>query len=273
MLTRSHIVRGPVVCSAHECSQQGRWLLDWSRIGLCVRSLENKCWWWHAWEQYTLRRSEWKGNLGTIDLDGALWIAVVCVGVRPVSVRCAGSVTYSNPYLWCLKTTMRKPTNPAMGTISRMRWPRPAAGWYCAQSGIRGVVNLLGKVPDKQSVNKLECWVWDQVYTMNAIPVLSLAMCMVKDVVFPVNGKRCHPNCWAGALVANLLAALGVARLRVASRYAHPPRSGHAGFFECCFQGGCKEHLIPRVLWCLASGRRAVRGSQLMGLARPLSTC
>ena len=36
MLTRSHIVRGPVVCSAHECSQQGRWLLDWSRIGLCV---------------------------------------------------------------------------------------------------------------------------------------------------------------------------------------------------------------------------------------------
>ena len=44
MLTRSHIVRGPVVCSAHECSQQGRWLLDWSRIGQCLlRSLENKC--------------------------------------------------------------------------------------------------------------------------------------------------------------------------------------------------------------------------------------
>ena len=99
---------------------------------------------------------------------------------------------------------MRKPTNSAMGTVSRMRWPRPTAGWYCAQSGIRGVVNLLD--------------------TMNAIPVLSLAMCMVMDVAFPVNGKRCHQNCWAGALVANLLTALGVARLRVASRYAHPPR-------------------------------------------------
>ena len=93
---------------------------------------------------------------------------------------------------------MRKPTNSAMGTVSRMRWPRPTAGWYCAQSGIRGVVNLLGKVLDKQSVNMLECWVWDQVYTMNAIPVLSLAMCMVMDVVFPLNGKRCHQNCWAG---------------------------------------------------------------------------
>ena len=56
---------------------------------------------------------------------------------------------------------------------------------------------------------------------MNAIPVLSLAMCMAMDVVFPVNEKRCHQNCWAGALVANLLATLGVARLRVASRYAH----------------------------------------------------
>ena len=95
---------------------------------------------------------------------------------------------------------MRKPTNSAMGTVSRMRWPRPTAGWYCAQSGIRGVVHLLGKVPDKQSVDKLECWVWDQVYTLNAILVLSLAMCMVMDVVFPVNGKRCHQNCWAGAL-------------------------------------------------------------------------
>ena len=86
------------------------------------------------------------------------------------------------------------------------------------------MVNLLGKVLDKQSVDKLECWVWDQVYTLNAIPVLSVAMCIVIDVVFPVNRKRCHQNCWAGELVANLLAALGVARLRVASRYAHPPR-------------------------------------------------
>ena len=165
-----------------------------------------------------------KGNPGTIDLDGALWIAVVCVGVRPVSVRSAASVTCSNPCLWGLETRMRKPTNSAMQTISRMRWPRPAAGWYCAQSGIRGVVNLLGKVPDKQSVDKLECWEGDQVYTMNAIPVLSLAMCMVMDVVFPINEKRCHQNCWAVALVANLLEALGVVRLRVASRCAHPPR-------------------------------------------------
>ena len=68
---------------------------------------------------------------------------------------------------------MRKPTNSVVGTVSRMRWPRPTAGWHCAQSGIRGVVHLLGKVPDKQSVDKLECWVWDQVYTLNAILVLS----------------------------------------------------------------------------------------------------
>ena len=38
--------------------------------------------------------------------------------------------------------------------------------------------------------------------------------CMVIDVVFSSQRKRCHQNCWAGALVANLLAALGVARLR-----------------------------------------------------------
>ena len=84
---------------------------------------------------------------------------------------------------------MRKPTNSATETVSRMRWPRPTAGWHCAQSGIRGVVNLLGKVPNKQSVDKLECWIWDQVYTKSAIVVLSLAMCMVMDVVFPVNGR------------------------------------------------------------------------------------
>ena len=35
ILTRSRIVRGPVVCSARECSQQGRWLLVWSRFGQC----------------------------------------------------------------------------------------------------------------------------------------------------------------------------------------------------------------------------------------------
>ena len=85
------------------------------------------------------------------------------------------------------------------------------------------MVDLLGKVPSKLSVDRLECWVWDQVYTPNAIPVLSLALCMVIDVVFPVDGGRCHPNCWAGALIANFLAALGVTRLRVASQCAHPP--------------------------------------------------
>ena len=35
ILISSRIVRGPVVCSAHECSQQGRWLLDWSKYGRC----------------------------------------------------------------------------------------------------------------------------------------------------------------------------------------------------------------------------------------------
>ena len=119
---------------------------------------------------------------------------------------------------------MRKPTNSAMGTVSRMRWPRPTVSRYCAQSGIRDVISLLVKVPDKRSVDRLECWVWDQVYKLNAIPVLSLAMCMVIDVVFPVSEKRCHQSCWVGALVANLLAALGVARLRVASQCVHPPR-------------------------------------------------
>ena len=84
---------------------------------------------------------------------------------------------------------MRKPTKSAMRTVARMRWPRPTVSSYCAQSGIRDVVNLLGRVPDKLSVDKLECWVWDRVYTLDAIPVLSLIMCMVIDVVFPVNEK------------------------------------------------------------------------------------
>ena len=56
------------------------------------------------------------------------------------------------------------------------------------------MVSLLGKVPDKLSVDKLECWVWDQVYTQNALPVLTLAMCMVIDIVFPVNEKKMSPE-------------------------------------------------------------------------------
>ena len=119
---------------------------------------------------------------------------------------------------------MRKPTDSAMGIAARVRWPRPAVSMYCAQSGIRDVVDLLGKVPNKLSVDRLEGWVWDQVYTPKAIPVLSMALCMVIDVVFPVDGKRCHQNCWAGALIANFLAALGVTMLRVAFQSAHPPR-------------------------------------------------
>ena len=35
ILSRSRIVRGPVVCSAHECSQLSRWLLDWLKYGQC----------------------------------------------------------------------------------------------------------------------------------------------------------------------------------------------------------------------------------------------
>ena len=112
MLTRSHIVRGPVVCSAHECSQQGRWLLDWSRFGQCCHGVSRTSCPVVVSRVQTLHLAQLgnltydqtndisKGNLETIDLDGALWIAVVCGGVRPVSVRCAASVTYSNPCLW-----------------------------------------------------------------------------------------------------------------------------------------------------------------------------
>ena len=42
-----------------------------------------------------------------------------------------------------------------------MRWPRPTVSMYCAQSGVRDVVDLLGKVPNKLSVDRLECCVWD----------------------------------------------------------------------------------------------------------------
>ena len=178
-------------------------------------------------------------------LFGSQWLLVCGL----VSACRAASGTYSNPCLWSLKTRMRKPTNSATETVSRMRWPRPTAGWHCAQSGIRGVVNLLGKVPDKQSVDKLECWVWDQVYTLNAIPVLSLAMCMVMDVVFPGNEKdatktaglvRWSQICWQH------LGWRGLVWL--CAMLIH--RSGHAVFFECCLQDGCMKCLIPRVFWC-----------------------
>ena len=66
-------------------------------------------------------------------------------------------------------------------------------------------------------------------------------------------------------LVANLVGSTwsGKASCGFASMLIH--RGGHAGLFECCLQGGCKEYLIPRVLWCLASGRRAVRGFPVNG--------
>ena len=73
----------------------------------------------------------------------------------PVSIRSAASVTHLDPCLWCLETRMRKPTNSAMGTVPRMRWPRPTVSSYCAQSGIRDVVSLLGKVLDKLSVGQV----------------------------------------------------------------------------------------------------------------------
>ena len=154
---------------------------------------------------------------------------------------------------------MRKPTNSAMGTVSRMRWPRPTVSRYCAQSGMRDVVNLLGKVPDKLSVGKLECWMWDQVYTQNALPVLTLAMCMVIDIVFPVSEKRCHLRTaglerWFRIFWQRL--GGGKASCSFAVRSFH--RGGLAVFFGCCLRGRCKESLIPRVRWCLASERRAV---------------
>ena len=90
---------------------------------------------------------------------------------------------------------MRKPTNSAMGTVLQNAMATTYCGLVLCSIWNPCVVNLLGKVPGKQSVDKLECLVWDQVYTTNAIPVLSLAMCMVMDVVFPVNEKRCHQNC------------------------------------------------------------------------------
>ena len=152
---------------------------------------------------------------------------------------------------------MRKPTNSVMVTVSRMRWPRLTVSSYCAQSGIRDVVNLLGKVPDKLSVDKLECWVWDQVYTLNAILVLSLAMCMVIDVVSPVNEKDVTKTAglerWS-RIFSQRLGWRGFVWLRIALIH----RGGHAVFFECCLRGGCKESLIPRVRWCLESEMRAV---------------
>ena len=151
---------------------------------------------------------------------------------------------------------MRKPTDSSKRAVARMRWPRPTLSMYCSQSGIRDVIDLLWKVPEKLSVERLECGVWDQVKTPNALSVLSLALCMVIDVIFPVDGRRCHQHCWAGVLVSNLLAALAVARLRVAFQSVH--RDGRAGFSECCLQNGCKKFLIPRVRWCRASEMCAV---------------
>ena len=153
---------------------------------------------------------------------------------------------------------MKKPTNSVMVTAARMRWSRPTVSMYCAQSGIRDVVDLLEDVPDKLSMDKLECWVWDQVYTLDAIPVLSLAMCMVIDVVFPVNEKRSHQNCWAGALIANLSgsawcgeASCGLA-VRSSTEVGMPCSSYVASKVVA------RKFLIPRVHWCFAFGRCVV---------------
>ena len=126
--------------------------------------------------------------------------------------------------------------------------------------------------PDELSMDKLECWVWDQVSTLDAVPVLSLAMCMVIDVVLPVNEKRSHPNCWAGVLIAIFLAALGVARLREASQCAHPPRWACRvlRMLPPKWLQGISDPSCPLVFRirevCSVSSKR-------MGSARPLSTC
>ena len=129
------------------------------------------------------------------------------------------------------------------------------------------MVDVLGKVPSKLSVEKLECWIWGKVSTLNGISMLSLTLCMVIDVIFPAGGRRCHQNGWAGMLVSNLFAALGVARLRVASSSAHPSRWA-CRFSECCLQvvaksfrsivslrvahqGGLSCEISNGWLWCM----------------------
>ena len=86
------------------------------------------------------------------------------------------------------------------------------------------MVNLLGKVPNQQSVERLECWIWDQVYTKSAISVLSLATCMVMDVVFSSQWKQMPSKLLGWCSGRKSVGSTGVARLLVASRYAHPPR-------------------------------------------------
>ena len=116
------------------------------------------------------------------------------------------------------------------------------------------MIDLLGKVLEKVCGEA-------GVYTPNAISVLSLALCMVIDVIFPVDGRRCHLICWAGALVSNLLAALGWRGFVWPSRVLIR-RDGRAGSSECCLPNGSKKFLIPRVFWCRASERCAVWNSQ-----------
>ena len=127
------------------------------------------------------------------------------------------------------------------------------------------MIDLLGKVLEKVCGEA-------GVYTPNAISVLSLALCMVIDVIFPVDGRRCHLICWAGALVSNLLAALGWRGFVWPSRVLIR-RDGRAGSSECCLPNGGKKFLIPRVFWCRASERCAVWNSQQVVLAHPFFTC
>ena len=148
---------------------------------------------------------------------------------------------------------MGKPTDSLMGTLARMRWPRPVVSMCRAQCGIRDVVDVLRKVPSKLSVEKLDCWIWRQVKTLNGISVLSLALCMVLAVIFPAGGKV-SPK----LLVSNLLAALEVARLRVASQSVHPPRWACRVLRMLPPRWLQEKSPIRRVPWCCASGRFAV---------------
>ena len=97
------------------------------------------------------------GNLGTCDLDGDLRFTVVIARVQPSAS--GASDTYFNP-------------------CPRMRWPRPTLSMYYAQSGIRDVIDLQGKVPEKLCRAAGVLGVGSGVYTACNIE-FSLALCMV----------------------------------------------------------------------------------------------
>ena len=118
---------------------------------------------------------------------------------------------------------------------------------YC---GIRDVIDLLGNLPEKLSVERQEYWVRDQVINTEC----NIGLCTVIDVIFPVDGRRCRQNCWAGALFSNLLAALewrGFVRpSRVLIR-----RDGRAGSSECYLPEWLQKVSDPSVSFSVAPQR------------------